>query len=301
MQLFYKTIYQKNINYVLRNINYGLRNFIKNIKIPPSGCLYVNTDSGLLKIETNQTSYLTQLLFWNGYKNFEYSEIFEKLCIDINGFLDIGSNIGYYSLIAAKSNPRIKIYAFEPALGPKFYLKRNIKLNDFSEQICAIDLALSSNIGEIDFYEVESLKYKYLKHNLAGEGNAGTKTTSRNFVKNRVNSDTLNNFVNTRKIENIDLIKIDTEGTEIDILESGKEIIVTNEPIVICETLYDTIETRLEDFFKDLNYIFYNHHKSGLIRVPTIKRTKDNGIRNCFFVPESKLDLISKFVQNQSS
>ena len=297
MKIIYKIIYNPKINRVLRNSN-KLLSFIlpKKIKIPPSGIFSIKTDSGNIKISTNQTSYVSQLLFWNGYINFEYSEIFEKLIKDISCFFDIGSNIGYYSLLAAKSNPRIKTYAFEPALGPKFYLNKNISINKFQNNIKAIDLALSNKTGNIDFYEVENVKYKYLKYNLAGEGNAGTKTTSRDFVKNTVKTTTLDNYVKSNNINKIDLIKIDTEGTEIHILKSGKESIEKYQPIIICETLFSAIEDELDVFFKELNYEFYNHTEKGLEKVPTIKRVKDNGIRNCFFVPKSKLDLISKFI-----
>ncbi|MDO5972143.1 FkbM family methyltransferase [Flavivirga aquimarina] len=298
-QIFYKLIYQKHINYVLRNLISLLRPILpKKLRLPPSGILKLNTNSGPIKMATNQTSYLTQLLFWDGYKNFEYSEIFEKLSKNknINTFLDIGSNIGYYSLIACKANPKIKAYAFEPALGPKHFLKKNIVLNNLEKNIKALDLALSSTTGFIDFYEVESLKYKKLPYNLAGEGNAGTKTTSRNFIKNTVKATDLKSFVKTEKIEKIDLIKIDTEGTEIDILNSGIEIIKSFEPIVICETLFNTIENELDDFFNTLDFEFFNHTPYGLKKVSSIKRETDNGIRNCFFVPKSKLELVSSFI-----
>jgi len=298
MQLIYKFIYNRHVNYILRNINFSLRHILKKIKIPPSGLQSLKTKAGTIKIATNQTSYLTQLLFWNGYEQFEYSEIFEDLSKSIDVFFDIGSNIGYYSLLAAKSNSRIRIVAFEPAIGPKYFLNKNIKLNGCSNQIIAIDVALSNIEGEIDFYEVQNSKYKYLKHNLAGEGNAGTKKTSRNFIRNTVKSSTLENIVNTLHINKIDLIKIDTEGTEIDILESGLSVIERFQPIVICETLFNTIELKLENYFKKMGYELYNHSDKGLIKVSTIVRSKDDGIRNCFFVPKSKTNLISKFVQN---
>ena len=192
LNLIYKFIYQSKINFVLRNFNYLIKGlFFNKIKIPPSGLLKLKTDSGVILMATNQTSYLTQLLFWNGYKQFEYSAIFEDLSKNITSFLDIGANIGYYSLLAVKSNPKIVAYAFEPAKGPKYYLNKNIILNNFDENIIHENIALSNSSGEIDFYEVENVKYRYLEHNLAGEGNAGTKTTSRNFIKNTVKSKTL--------------------------------------------------------------------------------------------------------------
>ncbi|WP_435134001.1 FkbM family methyltransferase [Formosa sp. A9] len=297
MDLIYRIIYHPKINFLFRNINYFLKDlFLNKIKIPPSGIINIKTDSGYLKMATNQTSYLTQLLFWNGYKEFEYSDIFEKISKNIDIFLDIGSNIGYYSILASKSNPKIKAYAFEPAIGPKYYLKKNIELNHFQNNIKLLDFAISNSTGEIDFYEVQNKKYKYLKHNLAGEGNAGTKTKSRNFVLNKVKSTTLSNFIKCNDLKKIDLIKIDTEGTETIILNSGLSEIKKFEPIVICETLFNTIENELEDIFNQLNYVFYNHTPKGLIRVKTIKREVDDGIRNCFFIPKSKIHLISEFV-----
>ena len=102
--------------------------------------------------------------------------------------------------------------------------------------------------------------------------------------------------VSKEKINGIDVIKIDTEGTEIDILKSGIDIIKTFEPIIICETLFNTIEDDLEHFFNSLNYQFYNHTPKGLVKVNSIRRALDNGIRNCFFVPKSRLHLITKFI-----
>ncbi|OIQ21929.1 FkbM family methyltransferase [Lacinutrix sp. MedPE-SW] len=296
-QIIYKTIYNSVINYFLRNINYALNTIFKTkIKLPPSGTIKLKTNSGNIKIVTNQTSYITQLIYWNGYKNFEYAKIFESLVKETNSFLDIGANIGFYSLLAAKANSKIKIHAFEPAKGPKYFLKKNIAINNFESKITAVDLALSNKKGIIDFYEVDNLKYKYLEHNLAGEGNTGTKKTSRNFVINTVNTNTLDNFIELNKLKSVDLIKLDTEGTEFNILKSGIESIKKHQPIIICETLFNTTETNLNNFFSDLGYTFYNHTKKGLLQVGSIERVQDNGIRNCFFVPASKLDLVQKFV-----
>ena len=64
--------------------------------------------------------------------------------------------------------------------------------------IKAEPIALSHKEGEIEFYEIRNKKYRYLEHNLGGEGNTGSKTTGRNFVLNKVKTSTLDNYVKTQ-------------------------------------------------------------------------------------------------------
>jgi len=298
IQSIYKIIYNSKINYVLRNINKLLYPILPNkIKIPPSGVLRIKNSNGtILKIKTNQTNYLTHLIFWEGgYKQFEYTDIFLKLIKKVNTFYDIGANIGYYSLIASMENENINIVGFEPASGPLHYFKENVRINNF-KNIRVESIALSHKNGEIEFYEIKNKKYKYLEHNLAGESNAGSKTTGRNFVLNKVMSSTLDNYVNETNEKNIELIKMDTEGTENLILEKSGHVLKEMMPIVICETLFNTIEPELEKIMSSFGYEFYNHTRDGLQKQKTISRVKDNGVSNCFFVHPSKYYLIEEFV-----
>jgi len=297
-QLIYKSIYNPFINTILRNINKAFSPILpKNIKLPPSGILTVkNKDGKKLKIKTNQTSYLTQLIYWEEYQNFEYTDIFLKLIKKMNVFYDIGSNIGYYALLAEMENPEIKVVAFEPAVGPLYYLKENVRINNF-KNIKIEDIALSDKKGEIIFYEIKNKKYTYLEHNLGGEGNTGSKTVGRNFMPIQVKTTTFNEYVADANQTNIDLVKMDTEGTEHLILEYADDILGNMKPIVICETLFDTIEDKLETIFLKYGYDFYNHTENGLEKVDTIIRKKDNDVQNCFFVHPTKFNLIEEFVR----
>ena len=297
-QLLYKVIYNKHVNKMLRNLNRILRPILpEKIKLPPSGIIRFKNNLGqVLSIKTNQTSYITQLLYWDGYQNFEYTDIFIKLIKKINVFYDIGANIGYYSLLAELENKNIKVIGFEPANGPLFYFRENIKINKF-KNIRVESLALSDKEGEITFYEIRNKKYTYLEYNLAGEGNSGSKTSGRNFVPISVKTTTLDKYVENAKEVNIDLIKMDTEGTEHFILENSENVLKLMKPIIICETLFNTIELELEELMRSYGYEFYNHTEMGLQKVNTIVREEDNGVSNCFFVHPNKFDLIEEFVK----
>lgn len=296
-QFLYKIIYNSSINIFLRKINKVLLPILpRKIKIPPSGIIKLSNKTGnKISLKTNQTSYLTYTLYWDGYLNFEYTDIFIELIKKVDSFFDIGANIGYYSLLAAMENPSIKVVAFEPAKGPLHYLNQNVSLNKFNN-ITVEDSALSHITGEIDFYEIYNKKYTYLKHNLSGESNAGSKTTGRSFSCSTVNTTTFDKYIKEKKITHIDLVKIDTEGTEYLILKNSNLVLETIKPIVICETLFNVIEDDLEKLMKSHDYLFFNHTPRGLLQVDTITREHDDGIRNCFFVPSNKVDLIEPFI-----
>jgi FkbM family methyltransferase len=298
IQLFYKIIYNSRINLILRNINKLLLPVLPwKIKLPPSGVLKIRNSNGQsIRILTNQTNYLTHLIFWEGgYQSFEYTDIFIRLIKKVRTFYDIGANIGYYSLLAAMENENISIVGFEPATGPLFYFRENIRINSF-KNIKVEPIALSHKEGEIDFYEIKNKKYSYLEHNLGGESNTGSKTSGRNFVLNRVKTSTLDNYIRRNGGGDIDLIKMDTEGTENLILESSARVLREMRPIIICETIFNTIEPDLDRIMRSYGYEFYGHIPAGLLKQETIVRKKDDGISNCFFVHPDKYALIEEFV-----
>lgn len=298
MHLIYSLIYYPKINWLIRNMNYILSPLLPNkIKIHPSGTINVNIKShNSIKLKANQTSYVTRELFWKGSENYEYTPIFINIIKKIDVFFDIGSSIGYYSVLGASINKNLIIEAFEPSTGPMIYLSENVKINNLSSRINVNVLALSNRQGQIDFFEIKNKKYPTI-YNLSGEHNIGTKPHLKS-LKTKVKSDTLDNFVRKNDIEKIDLIKIDTEGCEDLILMESSNTINQFKPIIICEVLFNRIESQLENIMLGHNYELYNHNGKGLTKVSTIKRDLDNGIRNCFFVHPTKKHLIEEFIQN---
>jgi len=125
----------------------------------------------------------------------------------VNTLIDVGANVGIYSLYAASINKQVGIIAVEPISATFAELKQNLILNNFLDRIQIIHAALSSQIGRGrmvgDDGRIGS-SGSQLSLGTEGEGSLVTTTTG---------DEILYQLANPRAI-----IKIDTDGNEFDIL-----------------------------------------------------------------------------------
>src|SRR5690606_5085757 len=94
VKVIYRIIYHPFFNKILLKFNSILFSlFPKIVRLNPSGKYkfrFSNNEFSII-LNTNQTSYLTHVLYWNGIQEFEYSSIFIKLIKKVDTFYDIGS------------------------------------------------------------------------------------------------------------------------------------------------------------------------------------------------------------------
>ncbi len=296
---FDKLVYtHPSLNKFLRNINKQF-SWLTSFQLRPYGVLTVKLRNGLtFKMETNETSSVTKLLFWYGADQYEYTSIFIKLIPKASVFFDIGSNTGYYSLLAAKANKKLHAYAFEPAVAPFTYLQNSVHINNLSQRVHPNQLALANSQGKITFYELQNEVEQHGKQNLGGTGSTQlTESLISSAKKIIVPCDTLDNFVQAKNITTLDIIKLDTEGNEPSVLKGAEKTIQQFKPIIICETLFQVNELELEIIFKSHGYEFYSFHEGHLHKTETLIRKQDNHVRDCFFVHPEKVALIKEFIQ----
>jgi FkbM family methyltransferase len=297
MKIIYKIIYTPFINLILRSLNKTFSFAFPKIKIPPSGVISLKLKDGdKIKFCTNQTDPVGQNIFWKGVYGYEYVDIFEDIISHCKGFLDIGSNAGLYSMIAAKKSKDIRVVAFDPTNASAHYFRNNIAVNGFESNINFFQLAISDVKGEISFYEVRNKKYPFLKHNLGGAASAVNKPKEYKEIK--VPSTPLEDCLKENNLEDlqIDFVKIDAEGVEPQIIQGMDSVIKTHKPIIVCEILFNDIEKELENEFSKYDYLFFGHKGKKLIQLDSIIRKEDDGIRNCFFVPREKVDMMNDYI-----
>ncbi len=125
-------------------------------------------------------------------------------------FIDIGANIGGYSLfVAAHAGPRARVLAVEPQ--PEIFerLTYNIRQNPFAT-IKAMDCALADEDGEITLF---------LPSHNRGETSMRIVHAEADGTRIRVAARTLLSVVEAEGYQRIDAVKLDVEGAEDLILE----------------------------------------------------------------------------------
>lgn len=118
--------------------------------------------------------------------------------------IDIGAHIGAFSIFAAKSGERIKVYAFEPVPENFHLLTENIRINKLQNQIKAFEFAVSGAKGhETIFLSDTATNSMFIDK---GKG------------KIDVESLTLNDIFDLNNLDQCGLLKLDCEGAEYEIL-----------------------------------------------------------------------------------
>jgi len=143
---------------------------------------------------------------------------------DESVILDVGANTGTFSLIA-KYYPNTKWHLFEPDPFNVSLLKENLDLNEI-DNATIYEEALSDSVGEC----VLNICPTHRGLNTIGKD---VKRFSKAEVQEHpVKMNTIDNlFIDTK----IDLIKIDTEGSEYDIIMGGIETIRKYKPKILME------------------------------------------------------------------
>ncbi len=292
-----KIIYNPLINYFLRGFSKFSYNFFGKKLMSISGSLDLAVDRFKFKIYTNQTSSVTQELYYEGAINYEFTPLFIELIKSSKVFLDIGANIGYFSLLGSKINPSCEILAIEPSIGSLHYLIKNIDCNSINN-VKVVNKAVSSSDERLIFYEVRNSKYKWLDYNLNGSNSLEGKYLNKDKIEYEVDTTSIASLVEDFNLKEISLIKLDTECTEHLILDSALDEINLFRPIIIAE-VYPVIENEIEKIICKMdNYFVYqiNNHKF-LKEISTFQGISEKDLdRNFMFVPNNKIHLIENFI-----
>jgi FkbM family methyltransferase len=162
---------------------------------------------------------------------------------------DVGANKGQFVnlILSTFKDEKFYIHSFEPssytfeALSSNVGNNPNVNLNNFG---------LSKEKGQLDLF------YDQIGSGLASLTQRKLDHFGINFCKSeKVTLDTIDHYCQVKKIETIDLLKIDVEGHELDVLAGANRMFQSNlVKMVSFEFGGCNIDTRT--FFQDFFYFF---------------------------------------------
>jgi FkbM family methyltransferase len=142
---------------------------------------------------------------------------------NIDCYVDIGANVGYYIVVAAKFMKADGIiYGFEAIKENVDVMKRNIISSGIKQDVIIENCAVSNSTKSLTFYVNNNpTKHTALKH----------KSKSFSRSEKKIKSVILDGCINRK----VDFIKIDVEGWECQCLESSQRIIEQYKPHIMLE------------------------------------------------------------------
>ncbi len=179
------------------------------------------------KIEVSPEEDIGKAIIRLGLYDLTVSEVIFRICRQKTNeskiVLDVGGNIGYMTSVFSHALSSVdQIHTFEPH--PSIYEKllRNIKLMK-GPRIYAHEMALSDQNGEMRFMLPKGFEQN---RGLGFLESSSTqlKMECAQFLKN-VQTHKLDDFSYTNKIEEIFLMKVDTEGNELSVFHGARDLL----------------------------------------------------------------------------
>ena len=200
-------------------------------------------------------------------KTLDWIKTFKKKDI----FLDIGSNIGFFPLVAAQAR---KIYTLSFELDPLNYALQheNIFLNNLQKKIFLIPIGLSNITAKKNVY-YKTITPGDALHSLnkpspfiSAENKKFIKSTSTISIK-------LDDFYSIYKLPKPDHIKIDVDGIELLILKGSLQLLKSVKTLMIETSPIN--ETKIDFFLRKNKFKMISRNR---------EISERNDICNCLFI-----------------
>lgn len=187
----------------------------------------VQTQYGRTTILVLKNEVVGQLILAGDYEDQDIRHIMAKIKPN-DVFLDVGANVGLFSLMLASEFPTISVHAFEP-IPINVALVNLSKLLNGMENIHLNQTCVGDRDGEIEF----SVSSDSAFSSIIDTGRVSESMR----IKSKIIK--LDSYILKQQITHVDIIKIDVEGAEKLVLLGAEKLLSDMKPRLIMMELYD--------------------------------------------------------------
>lgn len=256
--------FRRAVALITRRIRFPGRQILLRTMFPPEGFRTVGEDEemitdydGGLSFYCDLGSWIEWNVFFKGYYSPDMSLVIQRLVKSGMVALDVGANVGSYTLLMAnRAGRKGKVIAFEPYPEVSARLRKNLAANSFGMTVRVIEVALGDRTGNATFYTPKADHFHRGISSLNAYADVLTES-------HEVRLDTLDSILPSLELPGVDFIKIDTEGLDPAVIHGGESLITKYRPIVIFESNYTAIEKpeesirTVQKFLSELDYRFH--------------------------------------------
>jgi FkbM family methyltransferase len=210
-------------------------------------------------------------LYWVGdVEESETLPIWCRLARTAETIVDVGANLGFFTLTACSANPNATVVAFEPVQTLAKQLEHNIADNGWRERCTVNAIALGDRSGEAALHIPGAFS------TMASLDPAGFR--GRPGVVVNVPIDTLDRAIAPGR--RVDLVKVDVEKFEDAVLRGMSRILKIDRPAIVFECLPDGPFRAVERILVDAGYQIFHLTVEGPRAVRKIVPDSAERLRN---------------------
>jgi FkbM family methyltransferase len=235
------------------------------------------------------TEHVQRWIYYFGVYERETVELFLRLVKPGMTVVDIGANVGQYTLLAnSVVGASGSVHAFEANSRNATKLRANLAQND-SSRVEVNAVALSDTVGTVTLYSANNDnagEHSLFQFDSTMQGEEITAITLDHYVASAA-------FGSSRRV---DVIKIDVQGAEAMVLRGAETTLRTHQPLIICEFEERWLQgmgsstVELKAWLRSLGYVPYTYDGSRLKEVP---EGQVHSLDNLLLVPDSKRAMLA--------
>ena len=207
---------------MLRGLLSRIKHSIQYRMLPDRDVVVACQGSRML-VRNPRRSVIGRSIYLNGYWEPEETERVVRETKPEMTVLDIGADVGYYTLLFARLvGKQGRVLAFEPIPKAREYLARNVSMNEY-RNITILDFALFDRAGVVCL----EAPFRLSRLNLAKQAE------SQDDVQ--VEMKVFDDWSAAEGIARVDLLKVDVEGAELGVLRGMRRRLESDRPVLIIE------------------------------------------------------------------